>query len=180
VTSPRIHRWAESTVMPWKNGGGSTRELARTPADGEFHWRLSVAEVSVPGPFSVFPGVDRIIVLLSGEGMDLGFDDGVVPLRPPHGVHAFAGERAVHATPVGSATTDLNLMMRRDRWSASFDRHVGEGRSAAELLIAYVAEGTVELPDGRVAEAGDAIERAGSLEWTGGGVVLAFALRRHV
>jgi hypothetical protein len=162
--------------MPWKNGGGSTRELARTPADGEFDWRLSVAEVSVPGPFSEFPGVDRIIVLLSGEGMDLAFDDGVVRLRPPHGACAFPGEQAVHATPVGAATTDLNLMMRRDRWSASMVRHIGPGRAAAELVIAYVAEGRVELPDGLVAETGDAIECAGSLEWSGTGVVVALHL----
>ncbi len=41
--------------MPWKNGGGSTLELLQEPAaDGGFHWRLSIADVATPGPFSTF------------------------------------------------------------------------------------------------------------------------------
>ena len=61
-------------ATPWKNGGGTTREIAAFPPGAgldDFGWRLSVAEVERDGPFSVFSGVDRTIVLLDGAGMRL-------------------------------------------------------------------------------------------------------------
>ncbi|HEU4539125.1 MAG TPA: HutD family protein, partial [Polyangiaceae bacterium] len=61
-------------AQPWKNGGGTTREIAAMPPDAGtsgFAWRVSVAEIARPGPFSAFPGVDRQIVLLAGEGVRL-------------------------------------------------------------------------------------------------------------
>jgi environmental stress-induced protein Ves len=181
VTSPQIHRGDAALAMPWKNGGGSTRELARHPSMGEFEWRLSVADVIASGPFSEFPGVDRIIVLLSGSGMDLAVadraDGALVALRQPYGRHEFAGESVVSASLVDGPTTDLNLMVRRDRWSATVVRHDGPGRADAELVLAYVADGAATLPDGRIAHAGDAVEWAGALEWTGAPILILFRLR---
>jgi hypothetical protein len=52
----------------WSNGLGWTREIARSPAVGDFDWRVSIAEVDRDAPFSVFPGVEREIVLLSATG----------------------------------------------------------------------------------------------------------------
>jgi environmental stress-induced protein Ves len=180
VTSPAIHRGAAAVAMPWKNGGGATRELARHPAEGDFDWRLSVAEVAESGPFSEFPGVDRIIVLLSGAGMDLavqgGVDDGLVELRQPHGHHEFAGELAVSALLVDGPSTDLNLMVRRDCWSAEVVRHEGPGRADADVVLAYVVAGVAVLPDGRTAGVGDAVECMGAVEWTGDALLLLFAL----
>jgi environmental stress-induced protein Ves len=54
----------------WKNGAGTTREIAVEPAGAgtdDFDWRLSLAEVDRDAPFSAFPGVDRCIVLLRGS-----------------------------------------------------------------------------------------------------------------
>jgi environmental stress-induced protein Ves len=34
---------ADVAVMPWRNGGGVTRELAAWPARDAWHWRMSVA-----------------------------------------------------------------------------------------------------------------------------------------
>lgn len=99
----------------WKNGLGWTREIWRYP-DGADHWqwRLSIAEVDKDGPFSAFPGCDRELVLLSGEGMRLCFDDGeTVSLNPPHDRHRFAGERALHAELVNGPTHDFNVIWRR-------------------------------------------------------------------
>ena len=62
--------------MPWKNGQGVTREIAREPAEGEdFLWRLSIAEVAASGDFSLFPGYDRTITLIEGAGMRLVFEE---------------------------------------------------------------------------------------------------------
>src|SRR5512134_1905356 len=83
----------------WKNGLGWTREVVRwPPGAAEWDWRLSIAEVDKDAPFSAFPGVDRELVLLAGEGMRLVFDDGEsVELLPPHGRIRFPGERGLHA-----------------------------------------------------------------------------------
>jgi hypothetical protein len=172
-----VHRGAAAVAMPWRNCGGSTRELARHPESGDFEWRLSVAEVAADGPFSAFPGVDRLLVLLAGAGMDLTLADGVVRLRPPHGAHTFAGEAEVHATLVDGPTTDLNLMVRRDRWSAVLERHTSPARVEGDLVIGYVAQGAATLASGEELGPGDAVERAGSLEWQGDATVLVFALR---
>jgi environmental stress-induced protein Ves len=105
----------------WKNGLGWTREVLRWPDGGEeWDWRISIAEVDKGGPFSSFPGVDRELVLLSGEGMRLNFAHGEeVELHPPHGRHRFAGEHALEAELLGGPTHDFNLMWRRDRVEAT-------------------------------------------------------------
>jgi len=105
----------------WKNGLGWTREVLRWPLEAEdWDWRISIAEVDKGGPFSSFPGVERELVLLKGEGMRLNFEDGeVVELEPPHGRIRFAGERALEAELLGGPTHDYNLMWRRDRVEAT-------------------------------------------------------------
>jgi len=105
----------------WKNGLGWTREVFRWPPDqAEWDWRVSIAEVDKGGPFSIFPGVDRELVLLTGEGMRLDFADGEsVELRPPHDRHRFAGERELGAELFNGPTQDFNLMWRRERVSAT-------------------------------------------------------------
>jgi environmental stress-induced protein Ves len=58
-----IIRAADLKAVPWKNGGGATREIAASPpgaAFDAFDWRVSVAEVSVAGAFSMFEGIDRV------------------------------------------------------------------------------------------------------------------------
>ena len=105
----------------WKNGLGWTREIFRTPPEAhDWDWRLSIAEVEKDGPFSTFPGVDRELVLLAGEGMRLVFEDGEnVELSPPHDRARFAGERGMRAELISGPTQDFNLMWRRDRVDAS-------------------------------------------------------------
>ena len=99
----------------WRNGAGWTREIAAEPANGEWAWRLSIAEIEQDAPFSRFEGIDREIVLLSGNGVRLHFDDGIVHgLEPPHGRLRFAGEANVTGELIDGATQDFNLMWRRD------------------------------------------------------------------
>jgi hypothetical protein len=108
----------------WKNGAGWTREIHAEPVGhDDWDWRLSIAEVGADGPFSMFPGVDRELVLLSGEGMRLRFDDGgVAEVMPPYGRHRFAGEASVHGELVSGPTHDFNLMWRRERYVADLWR----------------------------------------------------------
>ena len=103
----------------WRNQLGWTREIYRSPATGDWDWRLSIAEIERDSAFSSFPGIDRELVLLSGNGLRLRFDDGEVhELEPPHGKLRFAGERSVTGELVEGPTHDFNLMWRRDRVQA--------------------------------------------------------------
>jgi environmental stress-induced protein Ves len=102
----------------WRNGLGWTREIhaqAGAGKPGDWAWRLSIAEIEQDAPFSAFPGIDRELVLLSGNGLRLRFDDGEVrELHPPHDRMRFAGERAVTGELLDGPTQDFNLMWRRD------------------------------------------------------------------
>ena len=100
----------------WRNGQGWTREIQADGTAEDGSWRLSIAEIEHDAAFSLFPGVDRELMLLSGDGLRLRFDDGeCVELSPPHDRHRFAGERALTGELVDGTTHDFNLMWRRDR-----------------------------------------------------------------
>jgi uncharacterized protein len=104
----------------WRNGFGWTREILRWPEQGDaWDWRLSIAEIERDGPFSSFPGVERELVLLHGNGVRLRFEDGEVRgVEPPHGRIRFVGERVVSGELIDGPTHDFNLMWRRDRIDA--------------------------------------------------------------
>ncbi|MDQ2703281.1 MAG: HutD family protein [Pseudomonadota bacterium] len=114
----RILRAGEYRREPWRNGAGWTRQVHAEPsADGtaDWDWRLSIAEIDADAPFSAFPGVERELVLLEGNGMRLRFDGGEVhELLPPHDRLRFAGERRLMGELIDGPTRDFNLMWRRD------------------------------------------------------------------
>lgn len=98
----------------WKNGLGWTREIVRVPDGDHWDWRLSIAEIERDSEFSIFPGIDRDLALIRGNGLRLRFEDGeVAELAPPHGRFRFAGERVVIGELVDGTTHDFNLMWRR-------------------------------------------------------------------
>lgn len=106
--------------MRWKNGAGWTSEILKVHDSEErdtndWTWRLSIAEIETDAPFSAFPGVERELVLLSGNGLRLRFDDGGMhELLPPHDRLRFAGERPAFGELIDGATRDFNLMWKRD------------------------------------------------------------------
>lgn len=103
----------------WKNGTGWTREIACMPEREDWDWRLSIAEIEQDGPFSVFPGIERELMLIRGNGLRLRFEDGEVrELQPPHERIRFAGERVVSGELLDGPTHDFNLMWRRDAIAA--------------------------------------------------------------
>lgn len=105
-------------IMPWKNGGGTTREILLTRDEqGEMQWRLSIATIGQSGPFSSFPDIDRTIALLDGDEVTLNIaEETSIVLNGSSQPFAFAGEAAVDAVLKGGETTDLNIMTRRSSW----------------------------------------------------------------
>jgi len=169
-------------ARPWKNGRGRTRELAvQPPAAGmdDFLWRVSVAEVDSAAPFSAFPGIDRTIVLLDGEGFSMAMDDGRVhALTEPFAPFAFPGEAQVAVTLAGGPTRDFNLMTRRGRVRGQVDvwRKPMDADLLPHTVLLYCARGRLQLDDDALV-AGDAWLRAATapaqLELAPGSVVLA-------
>ena len=139
------HHWQ---TQAWKNGGGITHEIARADDEQGNRWRLSIAEVASDGPFSRFDGIDRIILMLDGNGFRLhgvGANPQVItePLQP----FAFAGEAAIDCTLVAGPVRDFNLMSRRGAVQAALQViRLDSNRQSFALApqtFLYVARGRV-------------------------------------
>lgn len=120
-TSTRRIRTSNIAAMPWKNGGGVTRELATGGAEAPgsmWGWRVSLAEVAENGPFSSFPGIDRIIAVIGGPGMDLVRPDGATLALEPFQPAGFAGEEPLSGRLRAGPVRDLNVMVRRGAYAA--------------------------------------------------------------
>lgn len=154
--------------MPWKNGGGETVEIAVFPADAgldDFDWRISMATVAADGPFSLFPGIDRTLSVLTGAGIALAID-GAAPVRlaPESPPHYFPADAPVEGRLIGGPITDLNVMTRRGRFRHRVARHLVERRTsfhlAGDLAVLLPRDGGLRVCCGEEvagAAAGDAL-----------------------
>ena len=105
----RILTPAMFVTAPWKNGGGITHEVARQDAGAGWAWRISIAEVASDGPFSRFDGLQRILTVIDGAGIDLHTPLGT--LRARRGVPVrFSGDLAVDSRMVAGPVRDLNVI----------------------------------------------------------------------
>jgi uncharacterized protein len=104
-------------AVPWKNGGGMTREAFRVPAQGDvFDWRVSVAQIDASGPFSDFAAYNRTMVLLKGAGLELEFGNGQQRVLERVGDMAqFDGALSTHCRLLDGPCVDLNLMVAKTR-----------------------------------------------------------------
>lgn len=141
----KVIRFADARTMPWLGGDGITHELVRHPSDGDFDWRLSVAEVQHDGPFSCIGGVDRIITLCSTGRMVLHAPD-PQPLER-FSPYAFAGEIDVSCTVPDGPTRDFNVMTRRGAYAADVTTIV---QDSAPVEVPTGAEVFVLCMDGSV------------------------------
>ncbi|SDK64695.1 hypothetical protein SAMN05216282_10993 [Cryobacterium psychrotolerans] len=173
----RVLTAASRVAEPWRNGGGVTSEVAARPIGGGpagFDWRLSIATVAGDNPFSGYPGVDRMLMAISPQGLDLV--DGGVPVHlGQFDVHRFPGENEVAAVAVTSPTLDLNLnlMTRRGRCAGSLRSVHFSGLWTVEAgdgedLALVVLDGSLRLGE-RTLTALDAVllEHAGRAQLEG-------------
>ena len=151
-------------AMPWRNGGGTTWEIAQGrmdgAADGDWHWRFSLAEIAADGPFSAFPHIDRMLTVVDGAGITLKIDRAPPRLLRPGDAIRFPGEAAVGCTLLAGPSRDLNVMV--DRRVARLVPGGAETLMSADeggLLALYACEEVVlESEAGRmVVVAGDAL-----------------------
>ncbi|MCC2975919.1 HutD family protein [Sphingomonas sp. PL-96] len=117
----RILQAADCRETAWKNGVGTTREIAVFPpaaVAGDFLWRLSLAKVEVEGAFSTFAGVDRVLAIVQGSLRLVGPTGGLV-LHEGRGVHAFDGGVPLRGEPSEGGALVLNAMTRSGSYRAS-------------------------------------------------------------
>lgn len=126
----KILRARDRIVTPWKNGGGTTAEVAAHPPGaglGDFAWRVSVADVRMGGPFSHFAGIDRKLALLKGA-LSLTIEGrGTIALTPDSPPLEFPGDVKTEATLTGDAAQDLNVMTRRGVATSTMARQISRG-----------------------------------------------------
>ena len=111
-----IASFDDTPPTPWANGAGETTELVSLDASSRLtpdrrRWRLSIARLERPGPFSALPGLDRtfaptaeVVLTIDGTAHPAG------PGRPLR----FSGDADVVLTELREPCFAINLMVERD------------------------------------------------------------------
>ncbi len=118
-------------TSPWKNGLGLTSEVEIFPEGSDFSksdflWRLSSAKIRESSSFSSFPGYDRLLVLIQGQGVLLNGNH-LAPLVP----FFFQGETSIKCELVAEEVLDLGLLFKRGEVSAKMSVET----SSSELIF---------------------------------------------
>ncbi|GAA2288240.1 HutD family protein [Streptomyces kunmingensis] len=139
---------ADRAAVAWKNGGGTTREIVCSPPGAgmaDFRWRVSLADVAADGPFSTFPGVDRTLTMVEGDGMELTVEDTVTLVNSPYAPRNFAGDVATDCRLLGGPVVNFNVMWRRDALTVPPAVAVVRGRlplaPGTTLVVALTEDG---------------------------------------
>lgn len=155
-----VRRYRAYRIMPWRNGRGSTLEIAREPAAGDdFAWRLSLADIDRDGAFSPYPGYRRALLLIAGNSLQLRFrGHGSCSLDQARRAVRFEGEWQTHCAIPAGRCTDLSLIVRRGPAAARPASVVRAPRvlrieSTARVLLAGDLHGAVFVLEGSVAVA---------------------------
>ncbi|KAB0267709.1 HutD family protein [Microvirga brassicacearum] len=112
----RVIRAEHLVRVPWKNGGGTTAEIAAFPEGSSFEtfgWRISMADVESDGPFSPFPQIDRTLVVLQGNGIELDVNGVPYRLNRTSPKLSFSGNDTTACKLLSGPIRDLNVMTRR-------------------------------------------------------------------
>lgn len=140
--------------MAWRNGLGMTTEIARREGEhGTFLWRASIAEIGGSGPFSAFPGHDRLIAVVEGGGISLAVG-GAPPVEclPMGPVFAFPGEASVDCHLRGGPVRAFNLMVDRAAMTGEVSVLPGGTRhrleTGAGTTLAHALSGTLRMTPG--------------------------------
>ena len=157
-------------TIPWKNGLGHTTELAINSGGNldDFDWRLSIASVVNDGDFSNFPGYQRHLVLIEGEGLILDHHNGDVnELANLLDVAHFDGGSKTCSRLVNGAIKDFNIMANKQSFTAEVNCHVEQHSAdisffSDKLIFAYSltnemniehgSKPTISVPAGHLAQ----------------------------
>ena len=144
-----IIRLAYLPRQRWKNNGGWTHEIARGGGE-DWLWRVSVADVESDGAFSLFPGMLRELLILSGEGVALQFENGqTIALTPEQPRLRFDGDQPIYSRLLDGAVRDFNLIWQPARVDTKLSEHEISGLQTLavaeeETLLLFVRAGKLQ------------------------------------
>jgi environmental stress-induced protein Ves len=136
----------------WRNGQGVSWEIASYKKTGaaDFSWRFAKARINNDVPFSIYPGMDRIFMMIEGQGMNLVFEGGkVLHVHEKFVPHEFSCDVPLFCKLLDGPSLDLNLFAARGAFRAECEviSLVGsKDLSVAETDVVFFAlEGACEL-----------------------------------
>jgi len=144
-------RHADYRRTPWKNGGGETLEIAVFPALADlnnFSWRVSSAHVAASGPFSLFEGIDRTLMVIGENNLHLRFEQArEVQLDQSALPFHFSGDEKVVGQLVNGPVMDLNVMTRRGvaRHNVRAISQPGQFEIAGEMALVFSCRNSVRI-----------------------------------
>lgn len=92
----RVQALTDFPVVAWRNGLGGTRVIASASSAGTPAWRVSIATIRGDAPFSVLPGIDRVLLPLVPGSVSLTADGVPLPVSAD-GAIRFDGSLEVRA-----------------------------------------------------------------------------------
>jgi|688.fasta_scaffold507927_2 environmental stress-induced protein Ves len=123
----------------WKNGRGTTQEIAVSDEGMEFDWRMSMADIVESGPFSQFPGMDRILVLLTGSEIKLTHREVLgeksLQLLTPY---EFSGDWQT-STIINEKGSDFNLIYLREKFKGFVELINSTGEQSKSIQSKSIA-----------------------------------------
>lgn len=136
----------------WRNDAGTTTELfIDSPSSSleQFGWRLSVALVEQPGPFSSFVGYHRILSVLTGKGIELIRGTTSELLHPGQAL-SFDGAESMQSQLVSGPIEDLNIIFNPKLFDCSVEWHQGKTQprqleTAFSTLLVFCLKGELTL-----------------------------------
>lgn len=147
------------TVMPWKNGRGTTSQIALDSDESvfpdHFLWRVSSAKVTSNDPFSNFDGCRRALVVVEGKGLFLN-DVELKPMVP----YFFSGNEPIDCKLIDGPVVDLGVIFNTQKVKVDMDVLRGNEIkvSCSEgLQFFYLAQGEAKLSEG-VLKKGDTLK----------------------
>lgn len=179
----RILRYSELVEIPWKNGGGITRDIASETHAEKLLWRLSMADVAVDGPFSSFAGLTRVLTVIRGDGMILHGPDGDMQADYARPV-TFDGSTPIDAELTQGPLRDFNLMYDTARCDADVTAISGPASATFDerdrTFVFHCIAGKAKLDSVDQLGAGDTAIATGTptrLELGQGDIALCIGLR---
>lgn len=143
-------------TIPWKNGLGSTTELAISPNStlADFDWRLSIATVANDGVFSDFSGYERNLILIEGNGLTLKHDSGQVDeLSQLLDIANFDGGWQTDGLLTNGTIKDFNIMAKQGYYQTNVCTYIAKqvvtlDPKLSSLCFAYSLSGEIQIVQG--------------------------------
>ncbi|MDZ3822079.1 MAG: HutD family protein [Pseudoxanthomonas sp.] len=176
----------------WRNGGGSTRVIAAAGRDGDidgqlpdWDWRLSLADIDGPGPFSILPGVARHLMLVEGGPLSLRVGTAIRTLSAAGDEVRFGGSAPVDVRPDTAPARVLNLMWRDANLCGRLQRVALPGwrppviRGATVCWLLYLLAGELGWPGANLGP-GDTLLAGSGEGWTPPAVARGHGILAHL